>query len=304
MGLTMNASSLSQAKNARKGGAGWRAQQSFILHEKGHHEYYWQGEGWLSIKSFHCGKAFYNAGQGHFAVDDQHYLVLNHGQPYSITIESETPVESFCVFLQPGLAEDIHRNLISRQSALLDDTGDEPHPINFFEKTYRHDDILTPALFGLRRSLALMKKEPGWLDEQLHELVQRLLRVNVLVHREAESLAASRMSTREELYRRLWRARDYMEARLDQRVLLDDVARVACLSPNHLIRTFRQAFGQSPHQYLMSRRLERAATLLTSSDRPVIDVCYSVGFESPGSFSWLFRKRYGVSPARYRLRKK
>src|SRR5215472_12126177 len=56
----------------------------------------------------------------------------------------------------------------------------------------------------------------------------------------------------------------------------------------------------SPHQFLVSRRLERAAILLAGTDTPVTDVCYSVGFESPGSFSWLFRKRYGVSPLGYR----
>src|SRR5215467_8043374 len=123
------------------------------------------------------------------------------------------------------------------------------------------------------------------------------------VRREADCMPAARPGTREELYRRLSRARDYMLARMDQPVLLDDMARVACLSPNHFIRTFRNAFGQSPHQYLVSRRLERAAMLLARTSRPVTDVCYSVGFESPGSFSWLFRKRYGVAPLAYRLQK-
>jgi AraC-like DNA-binding protein len=134
--------------------------------------------------------------------------------------------------------------------------------------------------------------------------MERLLQVHMRVRREAESLAAARPGTREELYRRLSRARDYMLARLDQPVLLDEMARVACLSPNHFIRTFRQAFGQSPHQYLVSRRLERAEMLLAGTERPVTEVCYSVGFESLGSFSWLFRKRYGVSPTGYRLQKR
>ena len=291
------------SKTAHNGEAQRLSRQSFILQEKGQTEYYWQGEGWLSIKSFSGGTAYYNVGQGHFAVDDQHYLVLNDGRPYSITIQSVAPMDSFCVFLKAGLAEDVHRNLISSQSALLDYPDGASHPINFFEKTYRHDDILTPALFRLRESVAVLKNEPGWLEEQLHELVLRLLKVDSGIHHEAERLGAVRKATREELYRRLWRARDYMDARLDQRVLLDDMAGIACLSPNHFIRTFRQAFGQSPHQYLISRRLERAAALLISTDRQVTDVCYSVGFESPGSFSWLFRKRYGVSPAGYRLRK-
>jgi len=94
--------------------------QSFIIYETGYNQYHWQGEGWLSIKSFRGGTAFYNAGQGYFAVDDDHYLVLNQGQRYSINIESDQPVNSFCVFFDAGLAQDVYRSLTSSQSLLLD----------------------------------------------------------------------------------------------------------------------------------------------------------------------------------------
>src|SRR5215469_16254416 len=93
-------------------GYGW------VLHEKGQREYHWEGEGWLSIKSFYGGTAFYEAGQGHFAVDEHHYLVLNHGRSYSITLDSEAPMESFCVFFRPGLAADVHRNQSSSHASL------------------------------------------------------------------------------------------------------------------------------------------------------------------------------------------
>src|SRR5215831_15755506 len=85
--------------------------QSFVIYETGYNQYHWQGEGWLSIKSFRGGTAFYNAGQGYFAVDDDHYLVLNQGQHSSITIDSEAPIESFCVFFESHLAEDVHRSM-------------------------------------------------------------------------------------------------------------------------------------------------------------------------------------------------
>ena len=277
--------------------------QSFVIYEQGYNQYHWQGEGLLSIKSFRGGTAFYDAGQGHFAVDDEHYLVLNQAQRYAINIESNTPVDSFCVFFEASLAQDVHRSLTSSQSSLLDQPDGGSLAIDFFEKTYPHDDVLSPALSRLRQSLAQTKPHRQWLDEQLHGLMERLVEVHFAVCREADSLAAARPGTRQELYRRLCRARDYMLARLDQPVLVDEIARVACLSPNHFIRTFRQVFGQSPHQYLVSRRLERAATLLARTGRPVTDICYDVGFESPGSFSWLFRKRYGVSPLAYRLQK-
>jgi AraC-like DNA-binding protein len=112
-----------------------------------------------------------------------------------------------------------------------------------------------------------------------------------------------RPATREELYRRLFRARDYMAASLGDRVTLNDIAHVACMSPNHLLRTFRQLFHQSPHQLLTDLRMERARRFLVESDRPVTDIAAAVGFESLGSFSSLFRRHTGVSPDQYRRAK-
>jgi AraC-like DNA-binding protein len=90
----------------------------------------------------------------------------------------------------------------------------------------------------------------------------------------------------------------------ERRVTLEDLARVSCLSPNHLLRTFRQAFGQTPHQFLVERRLEEAKRLLRDRDVPVTEICMKVGFESLGSFSALFRKRFGASPSEWRGRKR
>ena len=95
-----------------------------------------------------------------------------------------------------------------------------------------------------------------------------------------------------------------MYSSLGEEVMLDEVARVACLSPSHLLRTFKQLFGESPHQYLTSLRIERAKALLAGSKLTVTDVCLAVGFTSLGSFSRLFRRRGGLSPAQYRARKR
>jgi AraC-like DNA-binding protein len=130
--------------------------------------------------------------------------------------------------------------------------------------------------------------------------MQRLLQVHYNVYREAELLPAARAATREELYRRVHRARDFAAASFDQPITLNELANVAGLSPNHLLRTFRQAFGQTPHQYLTTLRLQRAQLLLSSSDVSVTEICFSIGFESLGSFSWLFRRRFGVSPDAFR----
>ena len=100
--------------------------------------------------------------------------------------------------------------------------------------------------------------------------------------------------------RHLVRARDLADARYAERLEIADLARAAGLSPAHFSREFSRAFGESPHRYLLSRRLERAAALLRDTDRPVIEVCLEVGLQSVGSFTTSFRRAYGKSPTEYR----
>jgi AraC-like DNA-binding protein len=100
--------------------------------------------------------------------------------------------------------------------------------------------------------------------------------------------------------RHLLRARDLADARYAEPLPVDDLAAAAGLSRAHFSREFKRAFGESPHAYLLTRRLERAAALLRNTDRTVADVCLSVGLRSIGSFTTSFRRAYGVSPTAYR----
>ncbi|MFL5840224.1 MAG: helix-turn-helix domain-containing protein [Thermoleophilaceae bacterium] len=100
--------------------------------------------------------------------------------------------------------------------------------------------------------------------------------------------------------RHLLRAKDLADARYFEELGVDDMARAAGLSRAHFSREFRAAFGESPHAYLLTRRLERAAALLRTTDRSVADICFSVGLQSVGSFTTSFRRIYGRSPTAYR----
>lgn len=276
----------------------------FILHETGR-RHHWEGVGLLSVKTFSRGRALYNSGPGLYGVDENSYLILNDAQPYSITIDSDRPVESFCVFFKSGFAEQVYHSLRSTQRELLDDPEPPDRPrVGFFDKVYPHDDILSPALLSLKSSSAAVGKERAApLEEQFHALMGLLLRVRLGVLKEASALSAVRASTREELYRRLCRARDYMAACFDQPLTLKDVAGVACLSPNHLLRSFKQTFRQTPHQFLTAARLEYARKMLADRNLSVTDVCFSVGFESLSSFSRAFSRHTGFSPSEYRRKR-
>jgi len=100
--------------------------------------------------------------------------------------------------------------------------------------------------------------------------------------------------------RHLLRARDAVDARYREPLDVPELARIAHLSPAHFSREFRRAFGETPHQYLQMRRLERAAALLRQTDRSVANICLTVGLKSIGSFTTSFGRMFGMSPAAYR----
>jgi AraC-like DNA-binding protein len=100
--------------------------------------------------------------------------------------------------------------------------------------------------------------------------------------------------------RHLLRAKDLADARYREPLDVAALARAAFVSPAHFSRKFRRAFGETPHQYLLTRRLERAAALLRNTDRSIADICFTVGLRSLGSFTTSFRRAYGVTPAAYR----
>ncbi len=100
--------------------------------------------------------------------------------------------------------------------------------------------------------------------------------------------------------RYLLRAKDLADARYAEPLTVDDLARAAGLSRAHFSEQFRRAFGETPHAYLLTRRLERAAALLRRPDRPVIEICLAVGLTSVGSFTTSFRRMYGRTPTAYR----
>lgn len=100
--------------------------------------------------------------------------------------------------------------------------------------------------------------------------------------------------------RHLLRARDLVDRRFREPLTVDDLAAEAGLSRAHFSTQFKRAFGDSPHAYLLTRRLERAAALLRTTDHSVTEVCFAVGLQSLGSFTTTFTRTFGMSPTAYR----
>jgi len=258
----------------------------------------------LSLKCMFNGRALYKFGRAEVAVDDSGYLILNDKQPYSIEIASPTRVETFVLWFPKGLADEVTRSSTKSDEHLLaDPTNNTNGTVSFFSRYIPNDNTVSPKVRALRA--AFKSADPiddNWLEEELRELLASMVATQYTVRRALNELPAARLATREELWRRVNLARDYLHAHLSTRVSLSDAAKTACLSPFHLLRVFRAAFQQSPHHYLMERRLERAKFLLERTEIPVTSICLDCGFSSLGSFSALFHRLCGMSPRAWRNR--
>ncbi len=110
------------------------------------------------------------------------------------------------------------------------------------------------------------------------------------------------LSPREDVNRRMLRARDAMDRRYAEPLDVPTLAAIAHLSASQFGRVFKEVYGETPHRYLQRRRVERAMTLLRQTDRPVTDVAWDVGFASLGTFSRTFSTVVGCSPSEFRAR--
>ena len=172
--------------------------------------------------------------------------------------------------------------------------------LDFCERLYPKTGAVGRALSELHAELG--RPATSWLEDGMYSLAQALAGLRSATRGEAETFPGLRPGTRVELYRRLYRGRDFLLSCYDQPLTVAAAAKVAGLSPFHFQRMFKLAFRRTPMQLLQDARLEAARRMLAHTGDDITTVCFAVGFESLGSFSWLFRKRFGASPRAFRSR--
>lgn len=247
----------------------------------------------LSIKSVLCGSAIWQTDEGDFEIGPGSALIINHRQPYSITVESRTIVETLCVFFADGFVEDVYRALTASDATLLENPAAH-QPVEFQQRLRSNDHLLTPLLRKLHQTCD---------EDDLLRLAEALAGSQRESAAQASKIGALKPSTEVELLRRVHRGRNVIEGSLSQPIALQAIAREAALSPYHFHRCFTRVFGETPNSYVTRRRMERAAALLSGGDMPVTDVALACGYQSVTSFSGLFRRHTGAAPREFRRRK-
>lgn len=268
-----------------------------VVFSRASHTAYPEHAGPLSLKTVLSGQETSEVGAARYSVTPGRYLLLNGGQKHAHRVEEKT--EIFTVMFRAGLVQEVAASLTVPAERLLEDPEHASPPVEFFERTYPGDPGLSQLLTELRLSCGVDMNRDA-LEHHYHPILERLLHLHHGIYQEVARLPPVRHTTKVELYRRLHRARDFIEASFTGDIDLEQMASVASLSPHHFLRLFKSVFGETPHKYLTRRRLEHAQSLLLKGERSVTDVCFDVGFESLGSFSYLFKQSLGLSPSAFR----
>ena len=265
--------------------------------------YYWKGKGLCSVKTFSNGNAYYNTGKGFYRVDSRSFLILNSDTEYAIKINQPEPVSSFCLFFKTELLSELASLSFRKPEFLVDNYNFLPDNFNFVERTFPIERLHTSSFYRFKSGLDTFNHDPFWVTENFVSIINDLAGINSENFAERERLRLKRNSARREVYKRVMIAREYLHYSYNRAVSLEEVANVSCLSLNHLLRCFKQVFGISPHQYLVTVKLQQAQRLLKKSDKSLMQICDEIGFQSVGTFCNLFKKRTGFTPQEYKNQK-
>ena len=256
--------------------------------------------GCLSIKCAFNGEEHYQSGNCFYSVNNKNYLIFNEGKSYSSHIFSKTQVESFTVNFSSAFEEEIVNSLLQSHDHMLDNFEHlSHHKVEFIEKLYRHDEIVSPVLFKLYKFSSLAKPDYNLIDETYNELLEKLLLLQRHVAKEIQKVNAIKTSTKMELYKRLHYAKDYIDSCYTSQITLDKLSNIACFNSAYFLREFKKYFHFTPYQYIIQKRLELAKNLLEIQDASITEICFTIGYEDIGSFAKLFKSRFKLSPEAY-----
>lgn len=191
------------------------------------------------------------------------------------------------------IARAIDERTVVERIVLVLDAGGLPCRMRTVRKSAACDPFLSTILATLRSGFRLGLSPPvAYLDGLAAPIGQHLCAHYASRGRETRGLAPDRLE----------RALAHIEANLAESCSLDELARLAQLSPFHFCRMFRRSTGRSPHAYLTERRMQSAKELLDASDTPLADIARLVGFRTQSHFTNAFRQASGIAPGAYRAR--
>lgn len=274
--------------------------KNYFLHLKTKYAVFQENITPLTVKFSLYGTVNYKTPNGDYKVN-VNYLILNEGQHCSGFVSSDKPVEILSVFFEKRFAAEVLEYLTAPEDKLIFNPAvKNSQPIQFFEKLYPIDNFVMPVIMKMKIASNVGFEDSVWWEEQFYELLEKMLLVHRRTYKTLEKLPTVKLSTKTDLFKKICKAKEFIDSYYTAPLTLEKISSEACLSRYHFLRLFKQVFGETPYQYISGIRIRKAVSLLSSGNMPVTRICNEVGFDSLSSFSWLFKQKLGISPAAFR----
>lgn len=250
-----------------------------------------------SIKLPLKGKLLYRIGEENIDVSPGQYLLINQGTEMEC-LPCRPGIEALFVNFSRALLCDVLQAHTVPAGQLLEYPFEAHADVCFFEYVYSQSPALDQKLNDIAACMKSTAEPLRSLSPDIFfSLAGRLLADQNLIRSQILAIRATSLATRQELYRRVLRAREFMQENWQLDLTLTDIAREACLSPYHFHRTFREAFGESPVRWLRTQRLTLARNMLRSGGRTVTEVAWQCGYADVFAFSKAYKRKWGYSPS-------
>ncbi len=253
----------------------------------------------FSIKYVVEGREDYYINNIKYSVFPGEYLLVNHNTNFKVKINTEKPTVGICVYFNPDLINNIIKSGKIDINIFLDNLySNHTKRFYFHENIYKiEDDTFSKYLIEIK-DLIIQNKEYQITSKIFNNLAESLVYNQLKIATQINRINSIKKSTREELYRRLHRARNYIIDNFNTDIDLNKISGIAHLSEYHFLRSFKESFGCTPHQFLLNLRMAEAELLLLKK-RKIEEVAISCGFISNDTFIKCFKRYKGVSPAKY-----
>lgn len=258
--------------------------------------------------SIACGIKFVIKGTETYVINNKmhtvnanQFLLINKGQDYFCNVKDNNFVEGVCLYLDNNLLQKTYRQMQESAESLLDNPcTDRIGQLEFHETIHYASDSFHQYLSNeIARINCTGNKSLYDSDNFYFEAAYQLLLSQYTIGREIQKIKALKDSTRKEIYKRVNMARAIIDADVSYQPDIASLSRQCGLSEFHFLRSFKEAFGITPHQYLLRKRMQWSVKLLEEGKYSITDIAYQVGFSDVFAFSKCFKKYFYSSPAHF-----
>ncbi len=251
----------------------------------------------FSIRTVFNGYQHYQVENHEHELSKSKFLVVNEGDRFEHFVDQEQDVEGIIVAFNPNFLEHYLYSINHSQEEMLDHPFEKTSAsLYFFNNSYEKSKLLDDYLQHLLGQIKLGYKDPLYFQQLFHNILDELVGIEREMQNRILQLNALKKNTREELYRRLSTGKDFIDAHLIDKLSIERIAKISCLSPFHFLRSFTALYEMTPYQYILAERLKKAHFLIKSSNSSLEQILFSTGFEHKRTFQRAFQRVYGTTP--------